>query len=238
MNACARKTFLLTVLCFALSALSFAATDATLYVAHGIPGRDLGSTINPSLPGDVLLNGATCIIRGGIFGTVNGPFTLPPGDYDIKISPANTLAPCTNAPVAETTATLSTGSTVTVVAALDANASPTLLAFADFLPSVKVGQARVTFAQAADAPAVQVTLTQQLVKHPFTTKFMVNPSSQASVTLPSGTYAITVTASGTNTLLYTGLFPADNQSVELNYIVGSFSNNSVTLLTRIIRDVF
>src|SRR5271165_2881293 len=114
MNVYSSRTLQLTVLCLALCAAGFAASDASLYVVHGIPGRDVAATLNPSLPVDVLLNDDVCYFKGLIFGSSSGPLTLPAGNYDIKISSANSLAPCTNPVLAETSAVLSPGSATTV----------------------------------------------------------------------------------------------------------------------------
>ncbi len=84
-------------LCLALSASSFAASNnnAYLYIVHGIPGRDVADNLNPGLPIDVLIDGK-CPVHGLTFGSTSGPLTIAAGTYDVQISTANTLAPCTN----------------------------------------------------------------------------------------------------------------------------------------------
>jgi len=241
MSAYSRSTLQLMALCLVLSAVSFAAdagsADASLYIIHGVPGRDVTADVNPGLPVDFLLNDEVCIIHGLSFESTIGPETLPPGTYDLKVSPANTLAPCTNSPEAETTVKLSAGGAVTVALALS-NGSPTLLTFADNLESVPASEGRVTIANAADAGALQVTLTQLLVKNPKTVKFTIEPGSETTVELPIGAYSLSATASGSTTPLAIGGVSAEDQAVELVYIAGSTKNDSLALVPRLIRDVF
>jgi hypothetical protein len=241
MSAYSRIALQLTALCLVFSAVSFAAeaapADASLYVIHGVPGRDIAADVNPGLPVDFLLNDEVCFIHGLTFDGTTGPATLPAGSYDLKVSPANTLAPCTNSPEAETTVKLSAGGTATVALALS-NGTPTLLTFADNLTTVPAGEGRVTIANAADAGVLQVTLTQPMVKNPKTVKFTVAPGSETTVGLPMGFYSLSATARGSTTPLVTGGVAADSQAVELVYIAGATTNSSMALITRQIRDVF
>jgi uncharacterized protein DUF4397 len=241
MSAYSRISLQLTALCLILTAVSFAAdassADASLYVVHGIPGRDVAADVNPALPVDLLLNDDVCSFRGLTFPGTSGPLTLPAGNYDIKISPANSLLPCSNPAEAETTVKLSAGGAATVALALS-NGSPTLFTFTDNLKTVPVNEGRITIANATDAGTLQVTLTQPIVKKPKIQKFTIAAGSEATVELPVGPYLLQATAGGGMTPLVNGVVTAENQSVELVYIVGSSTNNAVTLLSRLIRDVF
>jgi hypothetical protein len=225
----------------ALGAISQAATttteDASLYLVHGIPGRDVSATLNPQLPVDVFLNDSVCYLKGFTFGSSSGPLELPAGSYDVKISMANSLAPCTNPPVVESEVKLSAGSTTTAVAALSSG-SPALVTFADNLRTVKAGDTRFTLGNAADAGTLTVTLTQEYVKTPVKRTITIKPGDQTSVDLPSGTYAVQATGgTGAASLVSTAVF-GGNQSVDLLYFVGSAINGSLSLVERSIEDVF
>ena len=237
MSAYSRIALQLTALCLVLSAVSFAA-DASLYVVHGVPGRDVAADANPGFAVDFLLNDEVCYFRGLTFPGSSGPLSLPAGDYDIKISPANSLAPCSNPPVAETTVKLSSGGSATVALALSNGGTPTLLTFADNLSTVEQGKGRVTIANAANAGPLQVTLTQAVVTKPKTYKFTIAPGSEITTLLPVGIYTLQATGDSSTLPLVGGGVGAENQSAELVYIVGSAANNSVTLVERLIRDVF
>jgi hypothetical protein len=74
------------VLCLVFSTLTFAADDAYLYIVHGLPGRDVAASFDPTLPADVLLNDDVCGERGTTFGAVIGPLALPPGQYNLRLA--------------------------------------------------------------------------------------------------------------------------------------------------------
>ena len=162
-----RVVMQLAALCFVLAAYGFAADDAYLYIVHGIPGRDIAESLNPGFPIDVLVNGESCLERGLAFGTTSGPLSFSPGTYDVQISEANTLAPCTNPSIITAKVALPAGANVTAVAAISGG-EPTLLQFADNLTPVTPGYARFVLVQSADAGALQATLTQLGVKDPKT----------------------------------------------------------------------
>src|SRR3974390_1714823 len=108
-----RLPFALALLCAAMSTAVFASDNAYLYIVQGIPGHDYATTTDPQFPVDVLLNDETCYEHGLAFGLIVGPLTFVPGTYDVKVSVANTLAPCSNSPLIDTTETLNSGPSVT-----------------------------------------------------------------------------------------------------------------------------
>jgi hypothetical protein len=232
-----RVVLQLAALCFALGASGFAADDAYLYIVHGIPGRDIADNLNPGLPVDILVNGKSCLVHGLTFGNTTGPFTLSAGQYDVQISMANTLAPCTNTPMIDSQVTLTAGANVSAVAALSGG-QPALLDFTDNLSPVTPGKARFVFVNSADAPALQATLTQLYVKNPKTFTLTANPDTQAPSIVPAGTYLVQVVAAGSTTVLASEQIGLADQSATFVYAAGQAANNSVGLINRAIRDVF
>jgi Domain of unknown function (DUF4397) len=232
-----RVALQLAALCLVLAASGFAADNAYLYIVHGIPGRNIADNANPGFPVDVLVNGKTCLVRGLTFGNTSGPFTLAAGTYSIAISEANTLAPCSNAPVISSSATLLANSNVSAVVTI-AGGEPALLPFADDLFPVIPGNARFVFAQVADAPALEATLTQLFVKNPQTFTVSAAPATEQWIGIPHGTYRVQVTAEGSSTVLASEQITLPDQSVTLTYAAGESANNSVGLVSRTIRDVF
>jgi hypothetical protein len=235
MGTCSRTALQLTVLCLAMTAASIAADNGYLYVVHGVPGRDVAATLNPGWPVDISFNDDGCSIKGLVFASTSGPLSLPPGKIEIKISVADTLTPCSNPPLIDTTIGLLAGKNATAVIALNSSGAPSVVTFADNLDTVTAGDGRLIFAHAADAPALQFTVTELGVKDPTTHTYTVNPGKEIMVNLPVGTYAVTTT-SGTTTISL-GNLSVDNQAVNLVYIVGSAGNDSVGLINRLIRDV-
>ncbi len=227
----------LVALVLALGASAFASNDAYLYVIHGIPGRDIADNLNPGLPIDVLIDGKTCLARGLTFGSTSGPLTFPAGTYDVQISLASTLTPCSNPAVLDSQVTLTAGSSVSVVAAISGGV-PALLQFPDNFSPVAPGNSRFVFVQAADAPALQATLTQLFVKHPKTFTVTANPDSQQVISVPVGTYLVQVTAVGSATLLTSEQIFLADQSATFGYAAGAAANNSIGFVNRVVRDVF
>jgi hypothetical protein len=221
---------------FALGASSFAANNAYLYLVHGIPGRDVADNLNPGFPIDILISG-DCLVRGLTFGNTSGPPSFSAGTYDVQISDANSLAPCTNPPVITSQVTLTSGASVSAVAALSGG-QPTLLQFADNLSPVAPGNARFVFANAANAPALEATLTQVYVKNPKTFTLTADPDAQAIASVPAGTYLVQVVATGSATVLASEQIDLADQSATFTYAAGEAANNSVGLINRVVRDVF
>jgi len=226
----------LAVLLLCLGASAFAANDAYLYIVHGIPGRDIADNLNPGLPVDILIDG-TCPQRGLTFGSTAGPLTLPAGTYDVQISMANTLAPCTNPPIIDSQVTLKPAASVSVVATISGT-QPALLQFSDNLTPIAPGNSRFVFANSADAPALQAKLTQLFVKNPKTFTVTANPGAQIAIGVPAGTYLVQVVAAGSTTVLASQQIGLADQSATFAYAAGEAVNNSVGLVTRAIRDVF
>ena len=232
-----RVVMQLAALCLILGAYSFASDEAYLYIVHGIPGRDIADNLNPGLPVDILVNGKACLVHGLTFGNSTGPYTLVAGTYDVQFSLANTLAPCTNAVLIDTQVALTAGENATVVAAINAT-QPTALQLVDSLSPVVPGNARYVFANSADAPALQVTLTQLGVKHPQTYTGSANPGTQTPIPVTAGTYLVQVTAVGSTTVLTSQELSLPDQSLTFAYACGETLNNTVGLVNRTIRDVF
>jgi len=223
-------------LVLALGTSAFAADDAYLYFVQGIPGRNISFNLNPGWPVDILLDG-TCVARGITFGNTSGPYTLSAGTYNLQISMANTLAPCTGSPIIDSRVSLTSAESLSVVAAISGG-QPALLQFTDNLSPVVPGNARFVFAQSADAPALKATLTQLFVKAPKTFTVTANPKTQDAISVPAGTYLVQVVAVGSTTVLTSEQIVLDDQNVTFTYAVGQAANNSIGLISRTIRDVF
>jgi hypothetical protein len=226
-----RLTLALALLCAAFSTASYA---SSLYVVQALPGRNLAAATDPAYPVDVLLNDEVCYLHGVTFGTVAGPLTFEPGSYNVKVSIANSLAPCSNTPLVEKTVTIETRTDMSAVLTLDAAGAPALLTFTNNLAPVPANMARVLFTHVANAPALQLILQNTATMKLYT--FAVKPGALLDVNLPAGNYTVEVNQ-GTTTLVVSTPLNLYAQSATLLYAAGQASNNSVILETRIIRDV-
>ncbi|HKM46827.1 MAG TPA: DUF4397 domain-containing protein [Terriglobales bacterium] len=236
MNFRTRVVLQLAALCLALGASAFAANDGYLYIVHGIPGRDIADNLNPGLPVDILVSG-DCLVRGLTFGNTAGPFSFSAGTYDVQISLANSLAPCTSAPMIDSQVTLTAAASMSAVAAISGG-QPALLDFTDNLKPITPGNARFVFANSADAPTLQATLTQLFVKNPKTYTVTANPGAQNAISVPAGAYLVRVVAVGSTTVLASEQIDLADQSATFTYAAGEEVNNSVGLINRAVRDVF
>jgi hypothetical protein len=231
MKNCIRLILVLALLCAAWSTASFA---SSMYIVQGIAGRNFAAATDPAFPVDVLLNDEVCYVHGLPFGTINGPLTFEPGSYNVKVSIANTLAPCSNSPLIDTTVTIEARKDVSAVIALNESGTPTLLTFANNLAPVDADEGRVLFAQAADSPAVQVILQNTTTMKLYV--YSVKPGTLLDANFPAGKYTIEVNQ-GTTTLVASMPLELYAQSATLLYTLGQARNNTVILQTRTLRDV-
>jgi len=233
MKHCIRLTFVLAFVC-ALNTAMLASDNAYLYFVHGIPGRDYSPSADPAFPMDILLNDEICYEHGLAFGSVAGPLTLAAGTYDVKVSVANSLAPCSNSPLLERMITLEAGKDFSAVVALSPAGPPTLLTFANQFAPVSATAGRLLFAQAADAPTLDLILQNKSTMKLYA--YTVKPGALLDVNLPAGDYTVEINQ-GTTTLATSASLDLYSQSVTLLYAVGQASNNTVTLETKTIRSV-
>jgi hypothetical protein len=229
-----RLTIALALLCAAWSTAALASDTAYLYLVQGVPGRDYSTNTDPEFPVDVLINDEICYEHGLAFGTISGPLTLAPGSYDVKVSVANSLAPCSNSPIVDSTVTLNSGENASAVVTLGSGGTLTLDTFTNKFTTVASGSGRILFALAADSPAVQVILENTSTKKLYT--YSVNPGSLLDVTLPSDTYSVEVNE-GTTTIVPATTIELYSQSAEMLFAVGESSNDTVTLETKTVRNV-
>jgi len=231
MHKCIRVTLALALLC---AAMSTAALASSMYLVQGIPGRDYASATDPAFPVDILLNDEVCYVHGLPYGSIVGPLTLEPGTYNVKVSIANTLAPCTNSPLIDRSVDIDPRTDVSAVVALGEAGTPILRTFTNNLSPVTEGMGRVLFAQAAGAQAVQVVLENTATKKVYT--YSVKPDTLLDVSLPAGNYTLEINQ-GTTTLVDSTFIDLDAQSVSLLYAVGEVANNTVALVTRTLKNV-
>jgi hypothetical protein len=234
MKNCIRLALVLAILCPGLSTAMFAADNAYLYLVQGIPGRDISATTDPEFPVDVLLNDDVCYQRGLAFGIITGPLTLAPGSYDLKISVADSLLPCSNTPLATSTISLEAGKSVSAVVALGKSGAPTVLTFTNNFAPVTASMGRVQFAHAADASAVQVILQNRTTMKVYT--YTVNPGAELDLNLPADSYNVEINQ-GTTILVQSTAVDLYSQSALLLYAVGQASNQTVDLQSKSVRNV-
>jgi hypothetical protein len=236
---------LLFAAALALPALAVGTTRAaaqpspTLLIVHGIEGSDLGPDFLPTLPINVSLDGKCLTGAGESFGAVLGPYPVSVGHHKVVISLANPLKPCSNAAVISTTAGLTAGQQYAIVAE-ESSAGP-VAAFVDLTEQtpVPLGAARAVIFHAANAPAVDVTLTD--VKGKTVQTFSdIAPGSRVSGDIaPFASLSADVLPTGTSTVVAgPHTFSAAGRAIELLFIVGDAANGDVTIISKEINGVF
>ena len=205
---------------------------------HGIPGHDVASTLLPSLPVDLAIDG-TCIKFAVDFGSVSGPFPLVSGTHSVAVSPANTLAPCGTAPILTANVSLPNNGQIALVAQESAG-GPTLgqYGLAQGL-AVPAGQTRYLVIHAANAPAVDVKLasSNQAAQRQF--KNLQPGQSASNTTISFGGFQVYVYPAGTTTPVAgpVGVSGAGRSVVAL-FVVGSAANGTVTVIRKETPGVF
>jgi hypothetical protein len=215
-----------------------ASGTASFIVVHGIPGRDVGASLDPALPVDVLINGSLCLLKNFTFGDIAGPFDVPAGAYTVAISLANPISPCSNSAVISADVTLNSGDYDAVVAQLSSAGAPSAGVFPIDVSSIMAGDVRIVTAHAADAPAVKVKAestegkTEKLA-------FSIKPGKTKTSEVPfRAGFSFEIEAGGK---VVAGPINAGNlgdQSLLFAAAVGNASSGSVTILTKLIRSVF
>ena len=229
-----RLATLTMAVCLCWHTAAFAAEDAYLYFVHGVPGRDVAAGTDPTLPVDVLINDESCYLRGFAFGSINGPLTLPPGSYDIKISSANTLAPCTNAPFIDSTVALEGGQNDTAALALNDSGTPVLTTRSNDYQPVAAGNARLSVEYTGGSSPIVLLIYPANSTKPL--KYTINPGGEQPITLPAGAYTIDATLGGVT--LATESVGLPQRSVTLLFTVGNTANQSLGFVSKTVRDVF
>ena len=186
-----------------------AADTATVYVVHGIPNT----------PVDVYVDGAKALDDFAPL-TVKGPLQLPVGSHKIDITAAT--ATDDSKPLLSTTADLTSGANVSLVAHLTVDGKPTVTAFNNDVSAIPAGHARLVVRHTAAAPAVDVRAGGQVVLPGVT-----NPE-QGELVVPAGTVSADVVLAGTSTVV---IGPADltlaDGSATFVHAVGSASGKTL-----------
>jgi hypothetical protein len=224
--------------CLAVTPAVAASGTASFLVVHGIPGRDVGSTIDPALPVDVLINGSLCLLKNLTFGEIAGPFDVPAATYTVAISLANPISPCSNTAVISASVTLSSGEYGAVVAQLSSSGAPTAGVYPVDVSSVGTGNVRFVTVHAADAPEVTVKVASLGAK-PEKVSFKIKPgdTKDKEVRFKPG-FALSIDAGGTTVAGPIDINNAGVQSLIFAAAVGNATSGSVTILTKLLRSVF
>lgn len=219
-----RKTLLLTLALLVALSSSFlpragAQQSSKVSVVHGIPGATV----------DVYVNGALTL-EDFAPKSVAGPLDLPAGNYAIRVFAAN-ADPQTATPVIDVpSAAVPGGANVSLVAHLDANGTPKLSPFVNDVATIAAGQGKVTIRHTAKVPAVDIVLNGA----PVSGLTNLANGGQGSVTLPVGSYATGIAATGTTAVLVPAPVTVAEGTNTIVYAIGALDANTVDLVVQTI----
>ncbi len=200
--------------------------EVSVYVVHGIAGRDVGLT--EALPVDVIVNGAT-ILEGVVYGQIAGPLSLPPGTYNVKIALADAANPGSGPVVIEAEVPFVHGDVAAVIAHLAADGAPTASKFDLDLPPAADGSSHLLLHHTAAAPAVDIDLTGPLGN--MLTFEAVPNGVQGAATVPAGVWEVSLLPAGGQTpVLGPQPLKIEASQAYLAFAVGSLETDSLTLL--------
>ncbi|MCS6941115.1 MAG: DUF4397 domain-containing protein [Roseiflexaceae bacterium] len=206
-----------------------ASGSASVYIIHGIPGRDLG--LKPRLPVDVAVNGA-CALKNFKFRDVVGPLSLPAGTYNIRISLANRHNPCGNPPVINADVPFKAGESATVIAHLSADGKPTASKFVnDLSPAKGAGNGPVIARHTAAVPAVDLLVRQNRKSPIIATLPNLKNGEQVRAELPIGQkFLVQFALAGTTHVVASARIEACAGEVAIYHAVGSLKNRTFTII--------
>jgi hypothetical protein len=228
---------LLALTCAGLShPVNAADSNAYLYIAHAVSGRNISSTTNPEYPVDISVAGI-CVAKGVSFGDIQGPFTGTAGTYLVKVSVANVGSPCGNPAVFTGTAALQASKAYLTVLTLDASNHLFGQLFAVDVSAIPLGKGRTAVFNAT-LDGLGATLTAE--DGSKAGEATVAPGRVLVSDNPAGMYTGTIFFIGSRRVA-TGPVPVtlSSKDLYLYVIAGASPNDSIQLIgPKVIRDVF
>lgn len=206
-----------------------AGQTASVRVVHGIPGIDVSPGLDPALPVDVLVNDSICLLQGFTFGSIAGPYTLPAGTYDIKISLADTLAPCSGAAAIAAPVSLEAGENASIVAHLNEAGGLTAGKFVNDVSPTAEGMSRIIAHHLAAAPAVDLTIRSGFPPMQATVPGAAN-GAQAAAEIPAGGVTVGIAPAGSANGIFARIMRVSAGLSYTVYAVGSLANGTFTLI--------
>jgi 3-hydroxymyristoyl/3-hydroxydecanoyl-(acyl carrier protein) dehydratase len=205
---------------------------ASVYVVHGINGKDLGAP--EALPVEVSVDGG-CAITQLKFKDIVGPIALKAGTYDIEVHLVEAgKGPCQGATaISAKGVAIEAGSNVSVVAHLaDATpAKPTATVFANDLRPAGF-RARVIARHAANFGPVDVYLDSSPAFEG------VKNGEQGVAKVWPGKHAVAITPAGSTTKAFEATLHLDPFKVYAGYAVGTPANGTFDVLLQAIPVAF
>jgi hypothetical protein len=233
------KRMIAAALLAATAALAAPASAATLYVGHGIDGRDLGQA--QGLPVDICLVGGPAelpftypveLLSGKEFGAfAKIADNLPAGRYDVEVQLAG--GGTCNSPVAIASSFfLGFGENATAFAHLTEYGTPVITKFVNDVRPLAAGQARLFARHAAAFGDVNVLLRQG--KRSVMIRGLENPD-QEGASLGAGSWSVAIyPADSWWKPAFSATLPLASKVASFAYAVGSPAKGTFSVLLQTI----
>ncbi|MEM9037557.1 MAG: DUF4397 domain-containing protein [Actinomycetota bacterium] len=192
--------------------------NSDVYVLHGIPGVTVDVYVN----GDLTLEDFEPM-------DVAGPLSLPAGNYDIQIFAAD-ADPAADDAVIDVSPAVPGGESVSVIAHLAEDGTPTLSAFVNDLSALDAGEGRVSIRHTAAAPAVDIVAGGAAVDGLTN----IANGSEGVVVLPADDYPTGIAAAGTTDVLFDAPVTAAAGQNTIVYAVGDLAGGSFGLMAQVL----
>jgi hypothetical protein len=219
----------------AAAAFAVPASAATLYVGHGIDGRDLG--LPQGLPVNICLVGGPAelpfsypaeLAAGVEFKTIAKiADNLPAGRYDVEVQLPGS-GTC-NGPVAIASSFfLNFGENATALAHLTEYGTPTLTKFVNDVRPIAAGQTRIYARHAAAFGDVDVFVRQG--KRGAAIRGLENPEQEGASLRAGSTWVAIYPADSWGKAAFSATLPLASKVAYFAYAVGSPANGTFTVL--------
>jgi hypothetical protein len=223
-----KRLFLAAVLA---AVASVPASAATLYVGHGIPGKEFGDNTN-ELPVDICLvsgSSRTELFSEVKFGAFAPISNLAGGRYDVEVRLAK-AGVCDGDVAIAASVFLAFNENATAFAHLNEQGIPTLTKFTNDVRPLGEGQTRIYARHAAAFGDVNVYLRSG--KKAALIRDLENPD-QEGANLPAGTWHVAIyPASSWHKPAFSANLPLEAGTANFAYAVGSPANGTFTVLTQ------
>jgi len=208
-----QNLLLSTLLCLGATA-GVAAQNAELTVIHGIPG----------LPAPVEIFANNNKLFSFDFGQSRGPLSLPAGSYNIEIK-------LNGATVLSANPMLAAGVSYSAVAHLKVGSGNQLSLFANDQSAIAPGQGRLTVRHLADAPPVDVGLSQNNAR--VATFMNLSNPNEVSADVAAGSYSASLFPAGQPQAVFGPVaLHLTQQNQYIVYAIGSLSGGTFGLFVQ------
>jgi hypothetical protein len=168
---------------------------ALVSIGHGIPGADIGPSVDPLLPVDIIVDNE-CFYDDLKFGQFVGPIELPEDTYSVAValSDGEAMSCDGDVVIGPVDIPFESGDVATIFAHLTDAGAATATVFEDSVDNVIAGKTRLAVRHTAAAGPVDVVLQRGWMRGRVIAEIedLMNPEEAGPVDLRPGAYAVSI----------------------------------------------